>query len=268
MTMVVDGGQHAAPTVVLVHGVGLDHHMWDGVTAELAAGYRVVRYDLVGHGISAAHPGEVTLDTFVDQLFQVVNAAQLDSFVLVGFSLGALITQAFASRFPDRVAALVLANGVFDRSPDERDAVLARVDEVLAGGYADSIETALDRWFSASFATSHPDVVETVRLRLQRNDIASYIQAYRVFATASEPLVLTAPMLSAPTLVVTGADDSRSTPAMARALAAAIQHGQAAVLPGLRHLAPVEDPATVARLIVRFLESLGLGSDPPCQERE
>ncbi len=256
MTTIVDEGPRDAVPVVLVHGVGLDHHMWDAVAGRLGADHRVVRYDLAGHGTSAALPDGSGLDVFTAQLGAVADRAGLDTFVLVGFSLGALIAQRFAIEAPERLIGLILANGVFDRTAAEREAVVARVADVRAGGYAASVETALDRWFTPMFAASHPDAVATVRDRLHRNNVTSYANAYHVFATADADLASAAASITVPTLVFTGADDARSTPAMTTALAAAIPGAQAVVLPGLRHLAPVEGAARVADLIAAFVHEM------------
>jgi pimeloyl-ACP methyl ester carboxylesterase len=237
--------------LVLVHGVGLDHTMWTPVIAELAH-RRTITYDMIGHGHAARPPGPYTLQTFVDQLAGIVDAldTQID---LVGFAMGALVAQGFAlSNGDGLVRRMVLLNGVHDRSAEERQAIVDRVAEVRSDGFAVTIEPALQRWFTPTFAAAHPDVVETVRQRLLANEVRSYADAYEVFATADAELSSRSSEILVPTLVATGGDDQRSTPAMAEALAAGLPDGRAVILPGLRHLAPIESPAAVAQLIDDF----------------
>lgn len=252
MSVVVEGPADAA-TIVLVHGVGLDHEMWAPVAGELAAHHRVVRYDLLGHGDAAALDEGADLGTFAAQLETLVDEFGIARCVLVGFSLGALIAQRFALDHPERVDALVLAHSVFDRSVADRSAVLDRVQAVRDGRYVTTIEPAVERWFSPDFTASHPLVVDGVRTRLMRNDVASYVLAYSIFATADAGLAAEVARISSPTLVLTGADDSGSTAAMTFALAKAIPNARGAIVPGTRHLAPLQEPHGLAGMIEAFV---------------
>ncbi len=237
--------------LVLVHGVGLDHTMWLPVMAILAR-RRTVAYDMVGHGHAAKPAGPYTLDTFVEQLAAIVDALDCD-IDLVGFSMGALVAQGLAlSGTSSRIRRMVLLNGVYDRSPDERGAIVDRVVEVRNGGLAGTIEPAIERWFTPSFAAARPEVLAAVRQRLRANDVRAYADAYEVFATADAELADRVGSIVAPTLVATGRGDQRSTPAMAEALANALPHGQSMILNRLRHLTPIEAPNVVAALIDDF----------------
>ncbi|MEP7114140.1 MAG: alpha/beta fold hydrolase [Ilumatobacteraceae bacterium] len=237
--------------LVLVHGVGLDHTMWLPVVARLSH-RRTVAYDMIGHGCASKPEGPYTLQTFVDQLARIVSV--LDSDVdLVGFSMGALVAQGFALTTDGRrIRRMALLSGVHDRTVDERRAILDRVAEVRAGGFAASVEPALQRWFTPAFASARPDAIGTVRQRLLANDQRAYADAYEVFATADAEMVNRSAEITVPTLVATGSDDQRSTPEMAAALAATLPHGRAMILPGLRHLTPLEAPTLVAELIDDF----------------
>jgi (E)-2-((N-methylformamido)methylene)succinate hydrolase len=241
------------PTV-FVHGVGLDQTMWDGVLEHLPADRDLVSYNMIGHGDAPRPPGPYSLDLFVAQLVEVVDAISPDSPVdVVGFSMGALVAQGFACTHSNRVRRLVLLHSVFDRTLHERAAIVARVAEVRAGGFLTSIDAALDRWFTPGFAASHPATVNEVRRVLEANHVESYAHAYEVFATADEFLVHSPALIACPTLVLTGDGDQRSTPAMTRRLAALIPNSTAVVLPRLRHLAAMEDPHTVADHLRAFL---------------
>jgi pimeloyl-ACP methyl ester carboxylesterase len=238
--------------LVLIHGVGLDHTMWLPLMAALLH-RRTIAYDMIGHGAASKPPGPYTLQTFIDQLSGIVDAldCKLD---LVGFSMGALVAQGFAlCPGGARVGRMVLLNGVHDRSDRERQAIVDRVVEVRAAGFAKTVEPALQRWFTPAFAAANPTVVNSVRERLFANDQRAYADAYEVFATADAELASRAAHVTQPTLVATGGDDRRSTPAMATALAAALPNGRSSILPGLRHLTPLEAPDAVAALIDGFL---------------
>ena len=235
--------------VVLIHGVGLDQHMWASFAAAL--GRPALTYDLLGLGDAPKPPGPYSLDRYARQLVEVADGRRVD---VVGFSLGALIAQRAAIDHPHVVRRLVLVSGVFNRSAQERSAIAARVDDVRSGGYAASVEPALDRWFTSEFTTLNPQVVDAVRSRMRANDPVPYSHAYAVFAQGDAELAEQVHRIAAPTLVVTGGDDERSTPTMARLLAAEIPNAQVHILEGLKHLLPLEAPAELARAVNAFLD--------------
>jgi 3-oxoadipate enol-lactonase len=239
----------AGAPIVLVHGVGADLEMWDAVAERLASRHDVVRYDMLGHGASAKPPGPYRLDDFVDQLRRLVDGLGFERFVLAGFSMGGLVAQGFALAAPARVERLLLLNTVFDRSPKERAAVEARVREVLNGGHEAGIAAALERWFTPAFRAARPEVVAGIRRRMETNDLQAYAAAYGLFAEADRDLAGRISSIEIPTTVVTGAEDRRSTAAMARTMAERMPHGCCHIIAGQRHMTPLEVPELVAALI-------------------
>jgi pimeloyl-ACP methyl ester carboxylesterase len=154
---------------------------------------------------------------------------------------------------------MVLLNTVYRRNPDERAAIAARVKDVRSGGFAASVEAALDRWFTPAFRAARPDAVEGVRRHMFANDLDAYANAYAVFATGDAELEDTAGNIACPTLAITGADDQRSTAAMAKALAARIPQGRCEIIAGQRHLTPLEIPDQLAAAFSAFFRE---GAEP------
>ena len=97
-THFVIGGD--GPWLVLIHGVGLDLHMWSRQAAVLEKNRRVLRYDLIGHGETPPAGDPLSLDDFVSQLHELLNLLGVERAGIVGFSMGALVAQAFALEHP------------------------------------------------------------------------------------------------------------------------------------------------------------------------
>ncbi len=243
--------------LLLVHGVGLDHTMWDPVMDLLAARRMVVRYDLLGHGDSHDPPGPRTLEDFVGQAVAVINAIDVDETDVAGLSIGALIVGALASRHPDRVKDVALLNSVFERSQQSIDAAAGRLAGVKRRGMSAMVASALDRWFTDLWRTEHPEAVERLVRVLESNDVDAYAKAYRVFLEGDPQMPAAASAIEAETLVMTGELDTGSTPSMTRALAAAIPNGTARVLESLHHLPPIEAPRTFAGALLEFFDPEG-----------
>jgi (E)-2-((N-methylformamido)methylene)succinate hydrolase len=245
----------AGAPVILLHGVGLDHAIWQAQLASLSERHRVIAYDLLGHGASPTITEDATIGDFVDQLARLVAALVPGGqpLTLVGFSFGGLIAEAFTLAAPQRVARLVIIASVFDRSEDERAGVAGRLAMARRDGPQMLIDAAIERWYSPQFRARRPAVVAAVAATLRRNDPASFLAAYRIFAEADRELARRIAAIAAPTLIVAGEHDGGSTPAMARRLAAEIRGATLAIIPGARHMLPQEHAGELDELLLRFL---------------
>lgn len=229
-------------TTVLLHGVGLDRTMWAPVLQHLTR--PAVALDLPGHGDESPLREPQTLASLAEDVLRRLPSEPVD---LVGFSLGALIAQHLAAHHPERVGALVCVSSVCRRTPDERAAVEARLT-TAAEDLAASAEASIERWYPAG-APVAPAVVEAARRTLLGNDAESFLHAYRVFAHGDAEIADDLGRILAPTLAITGELDPGSTPEMSDRLAQAVPGARAEVVPGARHMLPVERPQVLAAAI-------------------
>ncbi len=240
--------------VVLVHGLGMNHRMWDWQWETLTRDFRVARYDLLGHGESPKPAGPYAMAQMVDQLASLLADLDMQKAALVGFSLGGLIVQAFTLAHPEKVSALAILNAAHDRTPEQRAAVLKRVEQAAVGGPQSTVDAALTRWFSTDFASRHPDVLARVKAWIEANDPTVYPAVYRLLAEADAPLATAIADIACPTLVVTGEEDYGNSPEMSRRMAELIPGARCEILAGLRHMALAEDPDALHRVLVPFLQ--------------
>src|SRR5215469_15994999 len=105
----LDGGDDR-PVLIFSHSLGCDHTMWDAQAASLLPHFRVLRYDTRGHGASDVPPGDYTIEQLARDALTLADALGIPQFAWCGLSLGGMIGQWIAAKFPDRVTALVLAN--------------------------------------------------------------------------------------------------------------------------------------------------------------
>jgi pimeloyl-ACP methyl ester carboxylesterase len=248
--MIVEGG---GPHLVLIHGVGLDLNMWHGVAAPLEPYFTVMRYNMIGHGQTPAAGGELTLDALCDQLAALADQADLPKFHLVGFSMGALVAQAFALSNPYRVNKLVLLSPVYDRSQRERAAVCDRLRDAERNGLEAIADAAIERWFTMELRRDLPQIADAIRGRLLANDPEGFLAAYRLFAGADALIAPHVGQIEHETLILTGERDVGSTPEMARRLAAAMPNATCEILEHLAHMTPIEGASVIASKIEAFL---------------
>src|SRR5690625_2326047 len=230
------------PTIVLLHGVGLDHTMWDLVRHELPAS--AVFLDLPGHGDQPTLHTETSLQELADDIASRLPNGLVQ---LVGFSLGGLIAQRLAIDLPHKITSVVAASTVCQRSDEERAAVVQRL-VTAQHDLGESTRRSLERWFPEDSAVS-PEFVEQTRRVLERNDRDSFLYAYQVFATADQELATQLDQIRQPLLAITGELDRGSTPDMSQRLVEAVPHGTLRIIPGARHMLTHESPQAFAKYI-------------------
>ncbi len=258
-TVYVLSGPEEAPVVVLIHGLGLNRHVWQWHEPTLSARYRVVSYDLFGHGDSAPPPETPSLSLFSAQLYDLLDRLGVDSCAIVGFSLGGMINRRFAHDYPNRVTALAILNSPHERSPEAQKLVEERAARTDAGGPAATLDATIERWFTSGFRDARPDVIALVRGWVMANDAIVYSQCRRVLAKGVIELIRPEPPITQPTLVMTAENDSGSTSAMSHAIAAEIPGAETVIVPHLQHMGLVEEPSLFTEPVLRFLHgALGI----------
>jgi 3-oxoadipate enol-lactonase len=244
-----DAGRGAP--VMLIHGVGADGTSWDAVATALIDSYRVIRLDLRGHGRSGHIVGDCSLDDFVQDVVDVLDACGVARAHIVGFSLGGMIGQALALQYPERVDHLVLLSAVAGRTEQERARIRQRLELLRTQGVDAISGAAQERWFTPEFIARHPDVVAARMAQLRQNHAPSYAAAYTVFSLSD--LGDRLPAIRHPTLIATGEHDPGSNTRMARFMHEQIAGSHLHILPELRHSVLVEAPDQIASLLRGFL---------------
>ncbi len=243
------------PDVILLHGVGLDHSLWDSCLPALTSDHRVTTVDLRGHGSSGPAAPGTSLQDLASDVLEVLDAVGAARAHVVGFSLGALVAAYLAEHHPDRVATLALVSSVALRTPEEQEAVGRRL-EAAAADLPRTVDAAVDRWFDADWRQREPGLVADVRRTMLANDPESYLACYRVFAHGDQEVGPLLGSITAPTLAITGGEDPGSTPEMTYRLAEAIPDAEAVVVDGARHLLPLERPQELTAALIKHAERI------------
>lgn len=254
----------SGPPLVLVHGLGLNRHTWRWVRPDLERIFSVLVYDFPGHGETPPRgvAQGLFLEDLVAQLDEVVDAAGFSRFLLAGFSLGGHVAQAYTLARPDRVAALAVLHSACGRTLSERSAIEQRMLAAIAEGPAPLVPAALQRWFTAPFGASHPEVLEEVGRWVSATDPRSFAAAYGVLCEADDRLTPQLGQIRCPALVLTGDEDYGNSPAMAERMATLIPGASCSILHGLRHMALAEDPSAVLDVLQPFLAAHAASTAP------
>lgn len=237
--------------VVLAHAIGLDHRMWDALSASLAPRYRVVAIDARGHGRSPVPARPYALRDLADDAAALLDRLGIERAHWVGLSMGGMVGQAFALAYPQRLRRLVLANTTGSYGPEGAANWQARIRLVEHGGLAAIRDAVEQRYFSEAFRREHADEVAATMARFMETPAQGYLGCCEAIATLDFSKDLAS--IAAPTLVIAGGADVGTPVAMSEALAAGIPGARLAVLEGAAHLSSAEQPAEFAALVRGFL---------------
>jgi 3-oxoadipate enol-lactonase/4-carboxymuconolactone decarboxylase len=242
-------GNEGKPVLVLSHSIGADHAMWAPQVPDLLSHFRVIRYDIRGHGASDAPEGDYSIEELGCEVLGLVDALKISEFAFCGLSLGGAIGQWLAIHAADRLSRLVLASTSPQFGP--RANWDARRKAVLEGGMAAVIDLALQRFFSPETLTRGDAYAQSVRSVILGTDPIGYAGCCAALRDMDHTQVL--PQIRIPTLVIVG-DRDVATPwsGHGEKLASEISGAQALRLPAA-HLSNLERPRSFTAALFNFL---------------
>lgn len=237
----------------LIHGLGLSRELWVDYLPELSKRYRVLNYDLYGHGNSAPPSKTASLAVYSNQLSDLLDYLRITKASVIGFSIGGMINRRFAMDHGEKLRDLVILNSPHDRGLEAQEQVEARAASVRDQGAFSTFDAALKRWFTPNYL-SNGDGPKKVREWREKVDPESYAQAAWVLANGVRELIQPEDPIKTRTLIMTCENDSGSTPKMSEDIAAEIARAELSIVPRLQHLGLMEDPQAFLNPILKFLE--------------
>ena len=246
---VVEDGPADAPVLVLGPSLGTDLGLFDAQVSALADTHRVLRYDLRGHGRSPVVPGPYTVADLAGDVVAALDERGIDRFSYAGVSLGGAIGLQLAVMVPDRLARLIVMASAA-RFPDP-PSWKARAERVRAEGTEFLVPSRIGAWVTPGFAEEQPAETERLLAMLRSTPPEGYaaccetIESFDVRDRLAE--------ITAPTLVIAGADDPATPPDVVRAIADGIPDARFVVVPQASHLVSAEQPDAVTAEIRDFL---------------
>ncbi|MFD4248324.1 3-oxoadipate enol-lactonase [Amycolatopsis thermoflava] len=246
----VDGPEDA-PVVVLGPSLGTDLTFFDDQVHALKSRWRVIRFDLPGHGGSPAPPGPYSIADLAGRVLDLLRELGVDRFGYVGVSIGGAIGQWLGVHHTDVVTSLVVCTSAarFGDPQAWRD----RAARVRREGTDWLIPSRHGTWFTAGFARRDPDRVAWLLDMLRGTEPEGYAGCCEAIAGFDIRDLLA--RITAPTLVIAGERDPATPVSSSREIAGAVPGARLVVVPGASHLANVERPDVVDQLISEHLEA-------------
>jgi 3-oxoadipate enol-lactonase len=240
-----------AQRLALIHSLALDGSIWNGVAERLAGQVEILTYDCRGHGQSDRSSGPFTVELFASDLAELLDRLGWPAVAVAGCSMGGCVAQAFAGMNLSRVSALGLIDTTAWYGEEAPKNWSERAAAARSKGLAGLVEFQETRWFSDRFRTAHPALVKEMTDVFLANDVDCYAATCVMLGAADLRPFL--PSLRMPVAVIVGDEDHATPVAMSRQLHEAVRGSTLVILPGGRHLTPVECPDQIAAQLLALL---------------
>ena len=240
------------PWLTLSHSLACNLHMWDEEAKRLSKRYKVLRYDTRGHGKSGAPAGAYTLELLADDLHGMLQALGVQSTHFVGLSMGGMIGQTFALKYPGMFKSLALCDTT-SRYPAEAAGVwVERIKTVEAQGMEPMVVPTLERWFTASYRKARPEAVEKVAAMIRTTPVPGFVGCCHAIPKIN--LTSRLAEIRCPSLVIVGKDDPGTPVAMAEDIHRALPGSELVIIASAAHLSNLEQPDAFNKALGEFLD--------------
>lgn len=243
----------SGPTVILSHALGCDLHMWDDVAEILKKDFTVVRYDHRNHGKSQSVSAPFSVNDLADDVATLINNLGGQPVVFVGLSLGGMVAQSLAARYPNLVKACVIANSAEYYDDSVKKMWADRIDKVNQHGVSSISEMALERWFTPEFLA--PDNQSTkskiAEIKKALDEFNANLYALSCAAVAGIDFREGNKLIQIPTLVLFGIKDQATPKALSETIHKSIKNSKLVEIDAA-HLSAVERPEEFAGIVSKF----------------
>ena len=235
--------------VVLIHGVGLNHKIWEPQINSF--NNTVLAYDILGHGNTPLTKSQIRFDDFSSQLLNLIDELKFEKIHLVGFSIGSLIARNFASKYSDRLESLILLCSIFRRTEKQQQIVKDRFE--LAKKSKSLSKQALKRWFTDEYLEKNPNTYKKISSILEQNSMENFLKIYELFVNHKDDEQFE--KIKTKTLIMTGERDIGSTPEMSINLSKVINNSNVKIISKGKHLCSIECADDVNMAIKKHIQN-------------
>ena len=244
-------GTSNLPTLFFANSLGSDLRIWDGVVAELSQDFRIVRYDMRGHGLSSGTEGPYSLNDLAQDALQLMCYLHIEDCFMVGLSIGGMIAQILACTSDSPVKGVVLSNTAPRIATEEF--WIDRIARVQSEGLVFMADEIVNRWFTSKYIYNHQAEIELWKHMVCQTSINGYVGCCHAISTGD--LTEYTRRINIDTLVIAGELDMATPANCVRQCANLIKGSQYDVIQGNAHLPCIEDPKCYANSLFKFINS-------------
>lgn len=249
------GSNTVKPPIVLVHGFPFSLEMWKPQIEFLKSKYRVIAYDIRGHGNSDDGDGQYTIELFVDDLIALLDHLKIEKAVLCGLSMGGYIALRTVERNPERVSSLVLCDtGPQADTNEVKFRRSANIKLIKTDGVKAFAENFIKALFSSASIKSKPFEVEAIRRIIEANSEIGICGTLLALAGRTDT-TNSLDQIRVPTLIMVGEEDNITPPKLSELMDSRISGSYFYVVKNAGHLSNLENPDDFNKRLGEFLSA-------------
>jgi 3-oxoadipate enol-lactonase len=241
----------SGPWLTMSHSLACDLHMWDPQMPVLKK-FRVLRFDTRGHGQSSAPAGDYTLEQMADDVKGLLDGLGIKQTHWAGLSMGGMIGQAFALKYPGVFQSMVLADTTSRRPPDAAKMWGDRIQTAQSKGMDALVESTLARWFTEPYRNSRKDVMQRIGDGIRRTPVAGFAGCCQ--AISKVDYLDRLKEIKVPALVMVGEHDHGTPPEAARIIQQNLPGSELKIIPSAAHLSNIEQADEFNKAMTGFLD--------------
>lgn len=251
-----DEGLENAPVVIFIHGFPFNKEMWNKQLEALSESFRVIAYDVRGHGNSYSGTDDFSIELFVNDLLLLMDALEIEKATLCGLSMGGYIALKAMENFPHRFDSLVLCDtSCAADSPDAKEKRMKAIEIILEKGVEKFANDSIKNFFAAESFITKKDVIAEVREIMVNTTEKSVIKTLLALSKRKETCS-TLCKIKVPVLILVGEEDKITPPEAAQFMQNEIHGSVMSVIENAGHLSNLENPDQFNEQLIKFLEKI------------
>jgi 3-oxoadipate enol-lactonase len=251
-----DEGLENAPVIIFIHGFPFNKEMWNKQLDALSESFRVIAYDVRGHGNSYSGTDDFSIELFVNDLLLLMDALEIEKATLCGLSMGGYIALKAMENFPHRFDSLVLCDtSCTADSPEAKEKRMKAIEIILEKGVAKFADDSIKNFFATESFITKKDVIAEVREIMVNTTEKSVIKTLLALSRRPETCS-TLCKIEVPVLILVGEEDKITPPEAAQFMQYEIHGSVMSVIENAGHLSNLENPDQFNEQLIKFLEKI------------
>lgn len=253
-----DDGLQDSPAIFFIHGFPLNKSMWESQVTLLERHFRVVTYDLRGHGDSELGSESLSIDLFSDDLIRLMDELEIKTGIVCGLSMGGYIALNAIQKYPDRFDALILCDTQCNAdTADTMEKRMSDIDYIKKNGVKEYAEKSVHNLFMPESLDNRSQELESVKKMIKEIPVATLTRTLRALADREETCDKLS-QINVPVLIMTGEKDNITPPAKGQFMQNNIKNSELKIIEQAGHLSNLENADQFNEYLMSFVDSLFL----------
>lgn len=251
-----DEGQHGSHVIIFIHGFPFNKSMWNLQVEPLKDNYRLIMYDIRGHGNSDAGNEDFSIDLFASDLISLMDALKIDKAILCGLSMGGYIALNAIGKYQERFDALVLSDTqCIADTPEAKGKRMKAIESIRKTGVEKYAGESIKNLFASESFTTKTKQIADVREMILKTSEQSLCSTLLALSVRKETCNIL-PEIKVPVLVMVGNEDQITPPDAARFIHERIEGSLLKIIDHAGHLSNLENPDEFNIQLKKFIASV------------